>query len=80
MKGVISKVFTNYHLSGNQEAENVYDEWEKFSCNAGDYVVYARALFDTTEMESLVELYQLQSQEIQVSIISINNYLFDYDM
>ena len=31
MKGVISKVFTNYHLSGNQEAENVYDEWEKFS-------------------------------------------------
>ncbi len=54
MKGKLSVCFQNYRKSGNQEAENVYDEWARFAVTLGhDYLFYARALFDDDEMDRL---------------------------
>ena len=67
LKGKISTCFSNYHRSGNQDAENIYDEWIKFSTGFNlDVVTYARALFTARKWISWVEPYQLQFRGIQV--------------
>ncbi len=54
LKTEISICFNNYHRSGNQEAENIYDEWIKFSTMFNkDIIHYARAIFTNTEMDSI---------------------------
>jgi hypothetical protein len=54
LKSKITICFQNYEKSGNQEAENVYDEWAKFSCSfSNDAVTYARALFPDSMMDQL---------------------------
>jgi hypothetical protein len=54
LKGKISICFNNYHTSGNQAAENVYDEWIKFSTAFNlDIMHYARAIFTDTEMDHI---------------------------
>ncbi len=63
LKGKISVCFNNYHLSGNQDAENVYDEWIKFSSvfNA-DIIHYARAIFTDTEMNHIGRALPVEAQ------------------
>ena len=54
LKGQISVCFNNYHRSGNQDAENIYDEWIKFSSAFNqDIIHYARAIFTDTEMDNI---------------------------
>jgi hypothetical protein len=53
LKGKLTIVFNNYHKSGYQEAENIYDEWVRFAQPYGDAFIYARALFGENEMEQL---------------------------
>ena len=55
LKGKLSICFANFKKSGNQEAENLYDEWLKFTTTmaACDVLVYARCLFDENEMDQL---------------------------
>ena len=52
LKGKISVCFNNYRRSGNQEAENIYDEWVKFSSH-NDVIVYSRAILDDSDMDQL---------------------------
>eukprot|EP01036_Dinobryon_divergens_P029171 gene29171-38235_t len=63
LKGKLSVCFNNYHLSGNQDAENIYDEWIKFSTafNA-DIIHYARALFSDTEMDQIGRALPVEAQ------------------
>jgi hypothetical protein len=54
MKTEISQCFINYHRSGYQDATNIYDEWIKFATLFNnDVIIYARALFNDTEMDQL---------------------------
>ncbi|KAJ1390738.1 hypothetical protein B484DRAFT_439691, partial [Ochromonadaceae sp. CCMP2298] len=54
LKGKITICFTNVNRSGNQENENIYDEWVKFSTSfSNDVVTYARCLFQDEEMDQL---------------------------
>jgi hypothetical protein len=50
----ITKALENYNKSGNQEAENIFDEWVNFSSHFGDDVcVYARAVLNTELLDQL---------------------------
>jgi len=54
LKGKISLCFNNYRRSGNQEEENPYDEWVKFSTFMNnDVITYARVLFSDEIMDQL---------------------------
>ena len=54
LKSKISACFTNYSRSGNQDAENTYDEWMKFSVTFNmDIVSYARAIMDPTVLDQM---------------------------
>ena len=50
----MGEIFEKWSRSGNQQAENVYDEWVKFSTalDGGSVVAYARCLFTEQEMEA----------------------------
>jgi len=55
MRSDISKVHSGYHQSGNQDAENEYDEWNK-SCNmfkVGDHIVYSSVIISDEMREGL---------------------------
>jgi hypothetical protein len=54
LKGKISQCFLNYRKSGNQDAENVYDEWVKYSTSfSNDAVTYARAVLSDDDIDRL---------------------------
>lgn len=54
LKGKISQCFTNYNKSGNQEEENQYDSWTKFSkAFNNDVVTYSRAILSDSDMNQL---------------------------
>lgn len=54
LKGKLSLCFHNYRKSGNQAAENIYDEWSEYAKNIGlDIMYYARVLFDDDFMDRL---------------------------
>jgi hypothetical protein len=54
IKGKISLCLQNYRKSGNQAAENPYDEWAEYAMLIGlDFVYYARALFEDDFMDRL---------------------------
>ena len=54
IKSLITLCSERYRRSGNQEAENEYDEWIKFSRRSGhDIVTYARALFSDLELQQI---------------------------
>lgn len=55
MRSDISKVHSGYHQSGNQDAENEFDEWNK-SCNlykVGDHIVYSSIIISDEMREGL---------------------------
>ena len=54
MRGSISKIRSNYMRSGNQDAENRYDEWQKFSKTAyGDTYTYAMVVIPLGMLDQL---------------------------
>ena len=63
LKTKISVCFNNYHRSGNQDAENIYDEWVKFSAAFNsDIIHYARAIFTDTDMNSIGRALEVELQ------------------
>jgi hypothetical protein len=46
--------FNNYYRSGNQDAENKYDEWVKFSLTfTGDVITYAISIFTEADLNTI---------------------------
>ena len=53
IRGTLSKIREKFKRSGNQEAENVYDEWVKFSQTYGDVYTYAIAVLSSLSMDDM---------------------------
>jgi hypothetical protein len=54
MRGTISKIKANYSKSGNQDGENRYDEWQKFSKTPyGDVYTYAMVVIPLGLLDEL---------------------------
>ena len=54
LKGKLSVCFNNFHRSGNQDAENNFDEWIKFSLTfTGDVITYAIAIFNEQDLNQI---------------------------
>mmetsp|Transcript_20610 Transcript_20610/g.18760 ORF Transcript_20610/g.18760 Transcript_20610/m.18760 type:complete len:265 (+) Transcript_20610:452-1246(+) len=54
LKTKLTVIYNNYHRSGNQDAENVYDEWVRFSTQfSNDVLTYARAILENTVLDNL---------------------------
>eukprot|EP01039_Chlorochromonas_danica_P015809 gene15809-18633_t len=51
MKSKLSVAYSNFTRSGNQDAENPYDEWIPFADD--DVIVYARAIMTKSDFEYL---------------------------
>jgi signal transduction histidine kinase len=50
----LSVCYNKYHRSGNQDAENFYDEWVNFSTAfTGAVITYARCLFPDTMLDQI---------------------------
>lgn len=63
LKTKISVCFNNYHRSGNQDEENAYDEWVKFSTAfSNDIVTYARCLLTVDQLDQLGKAIPAESQ------------------
>ena len=66
-------VFQNYTISGNQDAENIYDEWARFAAPFNlDVVYYARALFTDQDMDLLGKALPKEAQR-DIGVIDPNN-------
>jgi len=64
LKGRISLIFINRHDSGNQDAENEYDEWYKFACRFNEEImIYAIAVIPGPLMDQLGRALPLEAQK-----------------
>jgi len=51
LRTTLTKIRENFKKSGNQDAENIYDEWTKFSSHFGDVYTYAIAVINWCGMD-----------------------------
>lgn len=53
IRATLTKIREDFKKSGQQDAENIYDEWFKFSGDYGDVYTYAIAVLDWSIMDQL---------------------------
>lgn len=79
IKTLLTKVHVDFRRSGNQEAENIFSEWFKFSSKYPDHVTYAVTVMPTGALDqlgkALPELLQKDSGDLDSDIASPNFYL-----
>lgn len=74
LRSKITMVRENYKKSGNQEAENIYDEWVNFSSPMGnDVVTYSRAVLGNELLDNLGKALPDQNQLDTGAVLSADD-------